>query len=90
MGNVIPLTHFPVNLHHSQAIASALPSCSSLASLILAWNSLSGGVQFIAWALTRMGREGGARVGGKIVPATRLTHIDLAGTYLIAEVGLLR
>jgi len=72
-----------------QAISSALPYSSSLASLVLAWNNLSGGVQNIAWALTQIAREGGARDDGPRKAPMCLTHIDLTGTNLMAEVCLI-
>ena len=51
----------------AKAIASSLPGCSSLTRLGLAWNGLAGGTQHIAFALTRIAREGGGRqlrIGG--------------------------
>ena len=83
----------------AKAIASSLPGCSSLTRLGLAWNGLAGGTQHIAFALTRIAREGGGThsgggdgsgSAGHRHPAPSgggLLDLDLTGTGLTSEVG---
>jgi Leucine-rich repeat (LRR) protein len=79
----------------AEAIATALPHCPALSRLALAWNSLAGGAQHLAWSLVLIvmqGRGNGgadARTGeGTMKPQNScLEHLDLAGTNLVAEVS---
>ena len=42
----------------AESIAAALPHCPALKKLVMAWNSLAGGAQHIAWSLVRIALEG--------------------------------